>query len=165
MNPQIFTALVTFTVGAMATFLTYKNYQLNKTLNIKNHLFNEKLTLYREISKNLGELIVELDEMEKDFNKADPETLEKHASWIEEKCKLINALILEGSVLLPKLALLHLIKLTNFLFTPPNVYREGEELQQYKEIVDELRFEAEKVLKFFRKDLGIKSLSDKKLQS
>lgn len=62
-------------------------------------------------------------------------------------------------------ALLHLIKLIDFLFTPATVDLEDIELQVYKEKVDELRDEAEKVLKFFRKDLGIKSLSDKKLQS
>lgn len=54
MNPQIFTLLITLSVGIMAIAFTFKNYRLKKTLNIKNNMFNGKLKVYREISKNLG---------------------------------------------------------------------------------------------------------------
>jgi hypothetical protein len=163
MNPQIFTAIITLTVGLMATAFTYKNYHLNKTLNIKNNLFNEKLKVYREMSKNLVELIVELDEMENDLIHKNTATLEAHASWVENKCKQINAQVIEASVILPKKILMQLSEVIELLYFSCGKKTSENELSEYQQQVDSLRKSAKKILKLFRKDLGIKTLNNQKL--
>jgi len=165
MNPQIFTALITLSVGIMATAFTFKNYRLNKTLNIKNNMFNEKLKVYREISKNLGELIVELDEIEKELSKNNAQILDKHAIWVDCKCKQINVQILEASVILPKKVLLRLSKLIEILYFSGETAVDQNDHQLYQEKVNELRESAKDILKLFRKDLKIKTLNNQNLKA
>lgn len=48
-------------VSAVLAFITFLNYRLNKTLNIKNQLHNEKVKLYRDLIKAILDIIAMMD--------------------------------------------------------------------------------------------------------
>lgn len=100
--------------------------------------------------------------MEKKLSKNNAQILDKHASWVDGKCKQINVQILEASVILPKKVLLR-SKLIEMLYFSGETAVNQNDHQLYQQKVNELRESAKDILKLFRKDLKIKTLNNQKL--
>lgn len=151
MTKEYFTctiSILAIIISILTVLIAYLNYQLNKSLNIRNNLYNEKLKLYREISKAIASLIIFLQETEVNIRfdtLYDQSELQSISEKIEEKCVIIDYLFLESymitsnniftimQILSDKLAdvrPLHIgiVTLEKYNQDMKNIHKQGEEL-------------------------------------
>lgn len=79
--PTYLAPLLSVFVSLVAAIISYYNYTLNKTLNFKNQLFNEKLRKYIELSRKLAEFIEILDQAGQTLNQSSTMARSKRCCW------------------------------------------------------------------------------------
>jgi hypothetical protein len=163
MNPYI-TPLFTAVISMIAALISYFNYRLNKTLNIKNQLFNEKLKKYIELSRKLAELIELLQILGPNANRVFSKT--NHKSVVEEQMEKLKAvqqsieyMIIESYMLVPE----NIIRLMINFAENQNIGLPDDlsqiDTQAYWDRNFEIREKAENLISAFREDLNVDKLS------
>jgi hypothetical protein len=160
-----YTPLFAVIVSAVLAFITYLNYRLNKTLNIKNQLHNEKVKIYRDLIKIVVDIIAIMDKgtrvvLSNDTNEKGFELLPSLADEIDDKSRIFHNLMIESYMVVPD----HIAKLlkdfSDFIYsgivTIPKDY-----LTQLEEMDNKTREMAEALIEAFREDLGTSKLNYK----
>ncbi|QKJ30871.1 hypothetical protein HQ865_14310 [Mucilaginibacter mali] len=161
-----FAPLLTGIISIAVAVISYYNYRLNKTLNIKNQLFNEKLKKYIELSRKIAEFVELLDIIGPKIN-----LLSSAAGNIHELEELglkaneiglgIQYLIIESHMLVPE----EIIKrMTVFaecqnLGLPHDLTKVNS--TTYWEHDQDIRKKGEDLIMALRNDLGVEKLSVK----
>lgn len=162
-NPYLVPGIAVF-VSLAAVVISYYNYTLNKTLNIKNQLFNEKLKKYIELSRKLAEFIEMLDIAGPTLNRSQSDASVKdqliaQAEKADRIGKEIEYLVIDAHMLVPE----KIIKLLMEFVTNQNV-GVGSELSKlsvksFWENDEVMRQKAENLILAFREDLHVDRLS------
>ncbi|MDO9000031.1 MAG: hypothetical protein Q7W45_09720, partial [Bacteroidota bacterium] len=151
-------------ISIITVILAYCNYRLNRILNIKNQLYNEKLKLYRKISKKIAELIFFIDKRE--------DVLAKHlkgndqsnnllliAEKIDSDVRGIEILMIEAHMLAPLTILSLMQEFTDCVYISyPEMHRK-DVFEEYIEATNKLRNQGENLIEFFREDLRVAKLN------
>lgn len=161
-----YTPLLAVFVSAVLAFLTYLNYQLNKTLNIKNQLHNEKVKIYRDLTRILVDMIDILDKGSKiiladeaDDSKFTP--LSPLADEIDDKTRVFRNLMIESFMVVPDHIANLLQDFSDFLHSEPIPATQEDYLVQLEVMDNKIREMAEKLVAAFREDLGTSKLNYK----
>ncbi len=162
--PTYLAPLLAVFVSLAAAVISYYNYTLNKTLNIKNQIFNEKLKKYIELSRKFAEFIELLDQAGPTLNRSKHDSsvkdlLLEQAKKADLLAKEIEYLVLDAHMLVPEKILRLLMDFVSF-----QNFGAGGKLSQVDDesfwANDELaRNSAEKLILAFREDLHVERLS------
>lgn len=161
--------LLTLCAPVAIAIISYYNYSLNKSLNIKNHLHAEKLKKYGELLKLISEMIVLLNQVsiidqKKITNPDSFSELPNLADKIDEKIQEIDARIIESYLVIPDKMVSTLRNFSEFLHQPtPTIKSQDDFIEQVKQMDTKVREESEKVIEAFRLDLGTRRLNQKLL--
>lgn len=158
-----------FAVAAtlVVAFINYLNYRLNKTLNIKNHLFTEKLKVYRELTKLLSEMIELHDQAIRVLdhgaeNLATQASLRACSEAINEKGNQIDKLIIESYLLVPDRMVSFLRDFAEFIGQPVQGAPTLKEDLATLRVADlRIREKAEELIEALRDDVGTRRLNTK----
>lgn len=161
---QNYTSLLAVFVSGVLAFITYLNYRLNKTLNIKNQLHNEKVKIYRDLIKVVLEVITVMDEGNKlvlSDKKEKSTRLGKVADELDNKSKNLHNLIIESFMIVPDRIAKLLTEFTDLIHLGPTGFIEKDYLTNLEEIDTIIREKAESLIEAFRDDLGTSKLNYK----
>lgn len=162
LNPYFIPGIAAF-ISLAAAVISYYNFTLNKTLNIKNQLFNEKLKKYIELSRKLAEFIELLDVAGPTLNQSqrDPsvkEQLLEQAAKADHLGKEIEYLVIDAHMLVPE----KIIKQLMEFVTTQNMGGSdisGTTNERYWKNDELFREKAEALIIAFREDLHVEKLS------
>lgn len=148
-------------------FINYLNYRLNKTLNIKNHLYTEKLKVYRELTKLLSEMIQlhdkAIDLLDKGAENIETsEAIKACSDEINEKGMQIDKVIIEAYLLVPDRMVNFLRDFSEYIGQPVVGSQTLEEdLANLKAADQRIREKAEELIEALRDDIGTRRLNIK----
>ncbi|TCD00269.1 hypothetical protein EZ449_20970 [Pedobacter frigidisoli] len=155
---------LTITISVAAAVISYYNYRLKKTLNIKNQLFNEKLKKYIELSRKLAEFIELLDVAGPTLNQSQHdhsvrELLLEQAEKANRLGQEIEYLVIDAHMLVPGKIISQLMDFV----TTQNMGGTGElskmDRVSYWKNEELFRKKAERLIRAFREDLHVEKLS------
>ena len=151
-------------VSFCIALIAYFNFRLNRTLNIKNTIYNEKAKLYREITKKVASLILFLQENEEDIKGS---ILNKNKTELDkiiveiDKCRSeVDFLLIESWMLIPGSILNLMTKFSNII-SDTQPYLPTYTLQDYTTSIENVKQQGEFLIKQFRKDLQVEDLNKK----
>jgi hypothetical protein len=162
--PTYLAPLLAVFVSLAAAIISYYNYTLNKTLNIKNQLFNEKLRKYIELSRKLAEFIELLDQAGPTLNQSQHDgsvkaLLLEQAGKADGLGKEIEYLVIDAHMLVPE----KVIGLLMDFVSNQNIGGGGElsrlDRESYWKNDKIFRSKAEALILAFREDLQVEKLS------
>ncbi|RAJ22368.1 hypothetical protein [Pedobacter cryoconitis] len=148
-------------------FVNYLNFRLNKTLNIKNHLYTEKLKVYRELTKLLSEMIrlhdKAIDLLDKGAENIETsKALNACSDEINEMGIQIDKLIIEAYLLVPDRMVNFLRDFSEYIGQPvagsPTL---AEDLATLRAADQRIREKAEELIGALREDIGTRRLNTK----
>jgi len=150
-------------VSLVAAIISYYNFSLNKTLNIKNQLFNEKLKKYIELSRKLAEFIELLDKAGPILNRAETdakaaEELKIQAERFDKIGLEIEYLVIDAHMLVPEKVvtlLLDFVRTQNL----GSGYLSSSNTKTFWKNDELIREKAEQLILAFRDDLHVDKLS------
>ena len=162
---QSYISLIGLIIAIIGIGISILNYKLNKTLNIKNQLYNEKFKQYRLLTKALSELITLIEKFDnifslkdKNLQKAENQLIEL-AVEVDNKCYEIDYLFTEAHLIVPDNILKLLDDLSEYLIHSNIDNPESNFEKVYRENEDKIRDIAKNLILSFRKDLGIIKLN------
>lgn len=159
--------LMAFIASAAIALVNYFNYRLNKTLNIKNHLYTEKLKIYRELTKLLSELIQlhgkAIDLLDKGAENIETsEAIKACSDEINEKGIQIDKVIIEAYLLVSDRMVNFLRDFSEYIGQPvagsPTL--EGD-LATLRAADQRIREKAEELIEALRDDIRTRRLNIK----
>ena len=148
-------------------FVNYLNYRLNKTLNIKNHLYTEKLKVYRELIKLLSEMIQIHDKAIVLLNNGaenieTSKALKSYSDEINEKGIEIDKLIIESYLLVPDRMINFLRDFSSYIGQPVKGSATlREDLATLIGVDKRIREKADELIEALREDIGTRKLNIK----
>jgi len=153
--------------SAAIALVNYFNYRLNKTLNIKNHLYTEKLKVYRELTRLLSEMIQLHDQAINilDNGAENTETslaLKSSSEKINEKGMDIDKLIIEAYLLVPDRMVNFLRDFSEYIGQPvAGSATLEEDLATLRNADHRIREKSEELIEALRDDIGTRRLNIK----
>lgn len=161
-----YTPLLAVMVSAVLAFIAYLNYRLNKTLNIKNQLHNEKVKLYRDLIKAILDIIAIMDKgnrivLSNEVNDKGLQHLPALADKIDDKARSFHNLMIESYMVVPDHIAELLTEFSDFILTGINTDFPSEYSTQLEKVDNKTREMAELLIAAFRKDLGTSKLNHK----
>jgi len=149
-------------ISTVTALIAYFNYRLNKSLNIRNNVYNEKLKLYREISKAIASLIIFLQETEINirFDTLNNESeLQSISENIEEKCVKIDYLFLEAYMITSNHIFTVMQELSDKIADVRPLHTGLITLEKYKQNVKGINNQGEILLSALRSELKIEKMN------
>ncbi len=149
-------------ISTVTALIAYFNYRLNKSLNIRNNLYNERLKLYREISKAIASLIIFLQETEINirFDTLNNESeLQSISENIEEKCVKIDYLFLEAYMITSNHIFTVMQELSDKIADVRPLHIGLITLEKYKQNVKGINNQGEILLSALRSELKIEKMN------
>lgn len=161
---QIIVTIFTSSISIVAALVSYLNYRLNKTLNVKNQLFNEKLKKYIELSRKIAEFMELLDNIWPMIYEKEPKQRESlELKELSDKANNIGLsivfLIIESQMLAPENVIKLMTEFAEFqnLGLPNDLTTVHSKI--YFEADVNIRNKGETLIKAFRDDLGVEKLN------
>lgn len=161
-----YTPLFAVFVSAVLAFITYLNYRLNKTLNIKNQLHNEKVKIYRDLIKIVVDIIAIMDKanrilLSNEINDKELKLMSILADEVDDKASVFHNFMIESYMVVPDHIAILLTDFSNFIHSEAIPATPENYLVQLKEIDTKTREMAEAIIGAFRDDLGTSKLNYK----
>lgn len=161
---QYFVTIFTGSISIVAALISYFNYRLNKTLYIKNLLFNEKLKKYIELSRKIAEFIELLDVIGPTVNAFNSKTVDANVlAELHKKATAIGLsieyMIIESHMLVPENILKVMIDFAEYQNLGLPYCLTKVESAVYWEKDQIIRRKAEMLINAFREDLSVDRLS------
>lgn len=159
--------VLAFAASAAIALVNYFNYRLNKTLNIKNHLYTEKLKVYRELTRLLSEMIQLHDHAINilDNGAENIETslaLTSCSEKINDKKIQIDMLVIEAYLLVPDHMVIFLRDFSEYIGQPvAGSATLKEDLTTIRNADQRIREKSEELIEALRSDIGTRRLNIK----
>lgn len=161
---EYLTLLIAFLAIIVSALVAYFNYRLNKSLNVKNHIFNEKAKLYREITKKIASLISFLQEneisIENPILSKNKIELDRITLEIDKLRNDVDYLLIEAYMLMPEY-ILNLMREFSEVILDTRPSLSTYTLEEYITSVKNVTQQGENLITEFRKDLQVESINKK----